>query len=164
MMLHKEVDLRRERLWPKWKEKAWRRAGQLFRERLCGRGMHLLPPSTWVEFTESVCNIQRWQHKEFNDQWRKQGGKISLLNLHHKARKIIRLFTDFIDPIGFAFHNFLVSVNAFCSLESITWRKCKNLLLRSRIVAKMLVVKSESSCSLTLVPGPARLFSQEYPG
>jgi len=43
----------------------------------------------------------------------KQGGKISLLNLHHRARKIIRLFTDFIDPIGFAFHNFLDSATAF---------------------------------------------------
>ena len=28
----------------------------------------------------------------------------------------------------------------------------------------MLVVKSESSCSLTLVPGKAHLFSQDYPG
>ncbi|HBB87835.1 MAG TPA: hypothetical protein DC047_09490 [Blastocatellia bacterium] len=74
------------------------------------------------------------------------------------------MFTDFIDPIGFAFHNFLVPAAHFCSLESITCRECKNLLLNEGIVAKMLVVKSESSCSLTLVPGPARLFSQEYPG
>jgi hypothetical protein len=31
-------------------------------------------------------------------------------------------------------------------------------------VAKMLPVKSESACSLTLAPGPAHLFSQDYSG
>ena len=67
-----------------------------------------LPLSTRVEFTESVCRT-----KNSTIGGEKQGGKISLLNLHHRARKIIRLFTDFIDPIGFAFHNFLVSAAAF---------------------------------------------------
>jgi hypothetical protein len=35
--------------------------------------------------------------------------------------------------------------------------KCKNLLLNVGNVAKMLPVKSEGACSLTLVPGPAHL-------
>ena len=37
------------------------------------------------------------------------------------------------------------------------------LLIRGN-VAKMLPVKSGSACSLTLVPGPAHLISQDYSG
>ena len=94
----------------------------------------------------------------------KQGGKTSLPKPQPVVRKVIRLFRSFIDLIAVAFHNFLGRGRPFCSLESITWRKCKNLLLIHWIVAKMLVVKAESACSLTLVPGKAHLFSQDYPG
>lgn len=94
----------------------------------------------------------------------KQGGKTSLPKPQPVVRKVIRLFTSFIDLMVFAFHNFLALERPFCSLESITWRECKNLLLIHWNVAKMLVVKAESACSLTLVPGKAHLFSQVYPG
>jgi len=62
------------------------------------------------------------------------------------------------------FHNFPNSVVNFCSLESITWRRCKNMLLILGNVAKMLPVKSEGACSLTLVPGLAHLISQDNSG
>ena len=94
----------------------------------------------------------------------KQGGKTSLPKPQPVVRKVIRLFTSFIDLMVFAFHNFLALERPFCSLESITWRECKNLLLIHWNVAKMLVVKAESACSLTLVPGKAHLFSPVFTG
>jgi hypothetical protein len=62
---------------------------------------------------------------------------------------VIRLFNSIIDVIAGLFHNFIHQSWYFCGLESITCRKCKNMLLILGNVAKMLPL-SQSACSLTL--------------
>lgn len=57
--------------------------------------------------------VRAFQYKEFTISGEQQGGKISLLLPHHRVRKIIRLFTDVIDPIRFAFHNFFSFATTF---------------------------------------------------
>jgi len=74
------------------------------------------------------------------------------------------LFKNLIALIPEQFHNFSAGAFNFCSLESITWRQCKNMLLNQGNVAKMLPVKSEGACSLTLVPRLAHLISQDNSG
>jgi len=56
---------------------------------------------------------------------------------------VIRLFNSLIDVIVEPFHNFLLQPRYFCGLESITCRKCKNMLLILGNVAKMLPVVRE---------------------
>ena len=74
------------------------------------------------------------------------------------------LFNSLIESIVPDFHNFAQLGAAFYCVESMTWGKCKNMLLILGNVAKMLPVKSESACSLTLAPGHPHLFSQDYWG
>jgi hypothetical protein len=79
------------------------------------------------------------------------------------TRRVNRLFNTLIDLIACHFHNFPYQTSTLLALESMTWQQCKNMLLILGNVAKMLAVKSESACSLTLAPG-SPTFSRELLG
>ena len=69
------------------------------------------------------------------------------------------MFNSLINLIVPDFHNFIFQISPLVALDSSTWQQCKNMLLILGNVAKMLAVKSEGACSLTLVPDQSPVFS-----
>ena len=108
------------------------------------------PPET-ARLVDQILKIQ------FFGGLRRAKGQICCEPQPERTAQLSYLFKNLIGLIIRQFHNFTLRSLPFCSLESITWGKCKNMLLNLGNVAKMLPVKSGSACSPTLVPGPAQL-------
>ena len=121
------------------------------------RPSSVCPPGRWYD------QVSRSEFREYSplEGLNEQRGKFARTQSYLVA---ILLVQESKGSIPKQFHNFFAFIFKFCSLESITWRQCKNMLLIQGNVAKMLPVKSEGACSLTLVPGPAHLISQDNSG
>ena len=96
-----------------------------------------LPPDL-TQITKITCEIR----KSPIEGLRRAKGAICLLaSTRSGPAESSHWFNSLIELMPFHFHNFVLQKGDFCTLESITWRKCKNMLLNQGNVANMLAVK-----------------------
>lgn len=73
-----------------------------------------------------------------------KGGSLRVSLKLGKRKTSFDLFNSLIGLIPSSFHNFVGEKSDFSTLESITWQRCKNLLLILLIVANMLAVSQRA--------------------